>query len=564
MFKRLIKNPLFWIFVLALFLRVYKLSSFPFGFHVDEVKVGWEASSILKTGKDDHGNFLSPYYNSIGDYRPTGIFYLTIPSLVLFGRNEFAVRFPSAFFGALTVLPIFYFAFEILNKRKWAYMASFLTAISPWHIEVSRATSEVVVSTFFALFALHFLVKLIKSLDKKYLYFCLISITLSYLLYHAIRFLAPPFFLITIAFYINEIKKKIIKKYVFICLAFILVFSLALTISPQGRERFNQVSIFKDVDINYEIERIRTENKEKTLFTIIFDNKSAIYTRRFLEEYASYFGGSFLIGNGARPYRYTTPGAGLLGYIEVILLAVGLLEAVKGKRNLLPLFLLLIAPLPAAVTTEDAPNLHRAFLMLPFIIILEAYGFEKIADYCKKYIKNIRALIIILLTFNLVLFLHMYFSHSLLHKPYIKDLVLDGSSYRNVGAKELALQIEKAKGNYDKIILTNQPDSIYPWYAFFTSKDPKEFNQYEIQSLKGPWQYQNIIFSQFKCPSDDSFTDYPNENILVVDSQDCPYESKIRDGLPIKVESVITRPDGGLVYALLVKTGPIPDKFLKK
>ena len=108
--KKLLKQPLFWIFLLALVLRIYKLGTFPYGFHLDEVKVGWNALSILKTGKDDRGNRFALYYNSFGDFRPTGIFYITIPSLAVFGRNEFAVRFPSAFLGALTIFPLFFFA----------------------------------------------------------------------------------------------------------------------------------------------------------------------------------------------------------------------------------------------------------------------------------------------------------------------------------------------------------------------------------------------------------------------------------------------------------------------
>ena len=54
--RALVKNPLFWIFALALFLRIFKLGEFPYGFHVDEVKVAWNALSILKTGRDDQGN----------------------------------------------------------------------------------------------------------------------------------------------------------------------------------------------------------------------------------------------------------------------------------------------------------------------------------------------------------------------------------------------------------------------------------------------------------------------------------------------------------------------------
>src|SRR4030043_2215732 len=138
------KKLLFLIFLLALLLRVYKLGVFPIGFHIDEAKVGWNAFSILKTGKDDLGNRFSLYYNTFGDYRPTGIFYLTIPSIAVFGRNEFAVRFPSAFFGALTILPLYLFVTEISKSKKdkgklslFGLTASFLLAVSPWHIETS-------------------------------------------------------------------------------------------------------------------------------------------------------------------------------------------------------------------------------------------------------------------------------------------------------------------------------------------------------------------------------------------------------------------------------------------
>src|SRR5260221_13037761 len=108
-----IPKILVFIFLLALFIRLFKLDTFPLGFHVDEAKVAWESLSILKTGQDDHGNLLALHYNSFGNYRPTGIFYSTIPSLILFGKTNFAVRFPSAFFGALTVFPLYAFSFLI-------------------------------------------------------------------------------------------------------------------------------------------------------------------------------------------------------------------------------------------------------------------------------------------------------------------------------------------------------------------------------------------------------------------------------------------------------------------
>src|SRR3989344_1914413 len=114
MFSLITKNKyLLFIFLLALFLRVWQLGTVPDGFHIDEVKVGWNAYSILKTGLDDRGNSLALYYNSFGDFRPTGIFYITIPSILLFGKNEFAVRFPSALLGALTVFPLYLFVLSL-------------------------------------------------------------------------------------------------------------------------------------------------------------------------------------------------------------------------------------------------------------------------------------------------------------------------------------------------------------------------------------------------------------------------------------------------------------------
>ncbi|MBI4153509.1 glycosyltransferase family 39 protein [Candidatus Woesebacteria bacterium] len=546
-------KKIFLIFLIALVFRVWKLGEFPYGFHADEARVGWNALSILKTGKDDRGNKFALYYNTFGDYRPTGIFYLTVPSIAIFGRNEFAVRFPSAILGALTVFPLYFFVLKVTNKKNLGLISALLLAISPWHVEVSRATSEVAISTFFALFALYFFVLLIKTQKWKFAFLSIIFVAISYLLYHAIRFLAPPFYLIIALYYLRDFKKTKIKWIVIGSLVAVFLLSLYFSVTPQAKKRFSQVSIFSDIDMGYEISRIRSENKTRNLLTTIFDNKEVIYTRRFLNEYAIYFGGGFLLSDLARPYRYITPGVGLLTYVEFIFFALGIIEIAKGKRSFLPLALLLIAPIPAAITAEDAPNLHRAFFMVPFLMTIEAYGLTQLLSFSKKHSSKIMVSIFALLILNFAFFLHMYFNHSQIHKPFIENLVLDGSSYRNVGAKELVFELEKLKGRYDKIIVTNFPDDPYPWYAFFTDKDPKDFNSYAIKRVSGSWTYGNLVFSNLRCPSDDSFVEPNPEKLLVIDSWPCAYESKIRDGLPVKVIDKIKRPDGSEVYIFLAR-----------
>src|SRR3989344_5240345 len=155
--KRTLLHPLFFLFLIGLLLRLYLLSSFPPGFHINEVKSGWNGLSLLKTGLDDWGHAFPMYYNSFGDFRPTGYFYTVIPSLILFGQNEFAVRFPSALFGALTIFVIYFFTKEIIegeNGRKVALFAALLMAVSVWDVSLSRATSEGIIGMFFSLLGL--------------------------------------------------------------------------------------------------------------------------------------------------------------------------------------------------------------------------------------------------------------------------------------------------------------------------------------------------------------------------------------------------------------------------
>src|SRR3990172_600006 len=130
------------IILLAAFLRLYQLEKVPPGFHIDEVTVGYNAYSLMETGRDENGNFLPLYIDSFGDFRPAGYFYLTIPAIKFLGLTEFAVRFSSALFGVLTVILLFFLAEKIFKNRFVAFLSAFLLAVSPWHVIVTRATSE--------------------------------------------------------------------------------------------------------------------------------------------------------------------------------------------------------------------------------------------------------------------------------------------------------------------------------------------------------------------------------------------------------------------------------------
>ena len=115
----IIDKKLLLIFLLALFLRLFFLGSVPHGFHNDEVDVGYVGKFIILHGRDPAGNFLPLVFNKFEDFRPTGLFYLAGISQLIFGSNEFAVRFPTALFGALTVLPVFFLARELFGHSNF-------------------------------------------------------------------------------------------------------------------------------------------------------------------------------------------------------------------------------------------------------------------------------------------------------------------------------------------------------------------------------------------------------------------------------------------------------------
>src|SRR3989338_3315906 len=157
------KKIFFAIIVLAFILRFSKLGEVPLSLNWDEVSNAYNAYSILKTGRDEYGNFLPLTNRSFDDYKPPLYMYLEIPVVVLLGLTPLAARLPSAFFGFLTV-PVVYFLTKRLfedsslithhsSLKNVALLAMFFLAISPWHIQFSRVGFEANVGLFFTVFS---------------------------------------------------------------------------------------------------------------------------------------------------------------------------------------------------------------------------------------------------------------------------------------------------------------------------------------------------------------------------------------------------------------------------
>ena len=214
----------------AIFLRVYKLSEVPVGLHGDEASIGYNAYSLLKTAKDQDGNFLPLSFDQFGNFRAAGYQYIDIPFIAVLGLNALAVRLPAALFGSATILVFYFFLLAFFEKKSMALLGSFLLAILPWHINISRASSEAVIASFFVIGGIYLVY-------KDTFIWGFVSFLISFFFYHA----AGPFVLVFLPILLVLSKKNRLRSWV-VYIALIIGFVVFLT-AGSGKGRVSQVSL---------------------------------------------------------------------------------------------------------------------------------------------------------------------------------------------------------------------------------------------------------------------------------------------------------------------------------
>src|SRR5258708_12719733 len=129
----MIKWLLIGIVLLGFFLRVIGLSNHPAGFTPDEASFGYDAYSILKTGKDQWGHMMPLVFKSFGDDKLPVYTYLAFPSVAIFGLNETAVRLPNAIFGTLAIIFLYFLVYQFFTHIQFPLFSPFLFAITSSH-----------------------------------------------------------------------------------------------------------------------------------------------------------------------------------------------------------------------------------------------------------------------------------------------------------------------------------------------------------------------------------------------------------------------------------------------
>ena len=153
------------IFILSFLIRSLYIHTTPLLW--DEASLGYNAYSILKTGRDEYGTFLPIIFKSFGDYKPGLYVYLCLPFVYLFGLNDLSVRLPSIILGSLLPIILYFLIKEINPKaQKAAIISSLITVFNPYNIHFSRGAWETNILTFELVLASYLFFKYINK--KKY------------------------------------------------------------------------------------------------------------------------------------------------------------------------------------------------------------------------------------------------------------------------------------------------------------------------------------------------------------------------------------------------------------
>jgi len=476
----------------AAVLRLYQLGNVPVSLDWDETALGYNAYSILKTGKDEYGTFLPLSIRSFDDYKPPLYTYLTVPSVALFGLSPWSTRLPSAVMGILAVIGVYYLVlallensispqkmtnnklqmknhFQILNfKFQIALISSLLLAISPWHIQFSRIAFEANIGVTVNIWAVALFLAGLRK--KMYLLFSAALFGVGMYAYHSERIFLPLLLCLLLFVYRKKIfVKEYVKTLVFSAIIGLVV---ALPLIPvlfnkSAMMRLRGTSSFTDQTdmLSRDIGKIETDRLLGDKFGELLDNRRIVWAKTIISGYLSHFSlrWLFLTGDNA---RHHAPDMGLLYFWELPFLLYGIYILFKSKIHQpeaqVLIGWLLLAPVAASPTT-GLPHAVRTLVFLPAFQIITAVGiiaFFKIISGWIRYAAGVFVLCMALV--NMLYYLNMYFVHM---NP-------EFSEYWQYGNKEAVMIAEKIKTKYKKVVVSTAIEQSYMFFLFYTKYDP--------------------------------------------------------------------------------------------
>jgi len=565
--KKFILVSLLLTFFLGAFLRLYKITNNPVSLFGDELDVGYQALSILKTGRDYSGNFLPMHMESLTEWRTPLYIYASVPTVALFGISPLGVRLPAAIFGILGILVTYFLAKELTKNEYIGLISALLISILPWHILYSRAGFEVtMLYTFFFAGILFFLYGL---KNNKWLIPSAILLGFTPWIYSTAKLFLPMTVVALFFIYRHEIFKikrsyMIVSSIVFL---FITVPFAINTLFGQGVARFDSISIFNHPTISGEIGAARVRDtamggiSEISVLEKIFHNKIIVFGNIFVNNYFKSLSPEFLFTVGDPSPRQNSSASGGFYMIESVLILAGLCfvltkqKELQNNEKLTILFLLIASPIPGDLTQDGGNHATRQFLLIFPLIVLAGIGLVYVYRILKGRAKLIWILVIGgILIWSFVNYMHYFY----VHYPW------DSERWWQAGYQEAIASVVYESKYYDKVIISSADEPSLKFFLAWSEYTPLQFQKDGTKNVINIPNFGSLIKEgKFLFPDVGKTVDLYNlgnilpENTLYMASyKEVPFDlGKYPSRIPgdIQVVKIVRYPSGEPVFYLLAK-----------
>lgn len=525
-----IKNNiiLFIIIILAIIVRFYKLEVIPPHLSWDEAANGYNAWTIANYGRDEYGKLSPLYFRSFGDDKHPVHIYLTAPFVKVFGLNEFATRFPSALFGVLNVLIIYFLAKIMFEKEFLAQISAFFLAISPVNIHFSRFNHEANFALFFFMLALFFFYHSIKK-KKKLLFFSTLSFAVCFITYHPAKILVPVVLLILSILYWRKIFER--KKETIFSFIIILLLGFVIIKNPQllGIARIKQTALNQD-------------QIKKTYLYSLTKNEFLGELNLVTQQYNLHLKSEFLFTLGDKNPKLSSH-KGEFYKIEAILLFIGFIYLVsrKSKESIVLIIWALTAPIPSSLTSE-VPHAARALFLMGSWNLISAIGFFRLITLLKK-----PALKLCLIIAIFVILIYSLINYLTYLGEYSQSYAIDWQ----YGYKQVVEYI-KENGKYNQVFVTNVRSQPYIFFLYYLKVPLPDFRNTVLYNNSQTKSYNTVLsFDKYYFDGWDPVEIIPAEGVLYVLTPS-QYDG-LRHRSQFEVKKVVKFPNGTEAFYLVSK-----------
>jgi 4-amino-4-deoxy-L-arabinose transferase-like glycosyltransferase len=396
---------------LTIWALAFHLGTIPDGCYHDEVSIGFNARSIWRTGVDQYGVPFPLYYRGIGDWKGPLPLYAIMLSTAVLGNTPVALRVPGLIFAAGMAALLGCCIRALTRDRRLAlWLALFSLWIPSIFFYARSGTAEPACFPFFTTLAIFAVLGFELEPTRQRAAAAGALLALGAYAYPAARLFMPTAAAAAvICFALHPPTRKYVSVMVAAGIAAAIPMAVFMARHPDALlVRLRGMSIFSPNASHVEVAEL------------------------FASNYLSHFGLDFLFRTGQKGHHHWhNIGTGFISLWMLFPLVFGVMVLVRERQRPFYRFLLLVllaAPIPAAMTTDDVPHPNRIIHLVPILVLVCALGVEHLLARLRPGRRTIAALLA-LMSFEGAAMANQYFTEF----PHVFDGDNPGGSDHGMG-----------------------------------------------------------------------------------------------------------------------------------